>query len=178
VIGVSIRRWSVDDAPALFEAVRESIAEVSPWLPWCHEGYSMGEAETWLEGRERAWSCAEEYSFAIVDPAGLLLGGCGLNAIHPLHRTANLGYWVRTAAAGRGVAPRAVRRLAEWAFRESDLGRLEILVDRDNARSARVAEKAGAVREGIARGRLLIGGERRDAMVFSLLRGDLGSSSA
>jgi hypothetical protein len=32
-----VRAYQEADMTLLFEAVRESIPEVSPWLGWCHE---------------------------------------------------------------------------------------------------------------------------------------------
>jgi RimJ/RimL family protein N-acetyltransferase len=71
---------------------------------------------------------------------------------------------------GRGVAPAAVRLVAEHAFRETDLVRLEIVCAVGNVRSQRVAEKAGAVREGVLRNRLLLPSGPSDAVMFSLVR--------
>lgn len=41
---ILIRPYREPDAPLLYAAVRESIPEVSPWLPWCHENYSIEES--------------------------------------------------------------------------------------------------------------------------------------
>ena len=41
---VLLRPFRDDDASGLYEAVRESMAEVSPWLSWCHQDYSIAEA--------------------------------------------------------------------------------------------------------------------------------------
>jgi RimJ/RimL family protein N-acetyltransferase len=87
-----------------------------------------------------------------------------------VHRCANLGYWVRSSATGQGVAPVAVRLLANWAFRETEILRLEILAAVGNRRSQRVALKAGAVREGVLRDRLFLRDEPQDAIVFSIVR--------
>jgi RimJ/RimL family protein N-acetyltransferase len=86
------------------------------------------------------------------------------------NRFANLGYWVRTSAMGCGVAPAAVRLVAEYAFRETDLIRLEIVCAVGNLRSQRVAEKIGAVREGVLRSRLLLPTGPSDAVMYNLLR--------
>jgi len=86
------------------------------------------------------------------------------------NRFANLGYWVRTSAMGCGVAPAAVRLVAEYAFRETDLIRLEIVGAVGNLRSQRVAEKIGAVREGVLRSRLLLPTGPSDAVMYNLLR--------
>ena len=56
---------------------------------------------------------------------------------------AHIAYSVFATARGRGAAPRAVRLITTWAFRELGLGRIVLEADRRNAASLRVAEKAG-----------------------------------
>jgi RimJ/RimL family protein N-acetyltransferase len=63
-----------------------------------------------------------------------------------------------------------VRLIADFAFRETDLLRLEIVCALGNVASQRVAERAGAVREGVLRHRLLLHGEPVDAVMYSLVR--------
>lgn len=80
-----------------------------------------------------------------------------------------VGYWVGPAGRGRGVAPRAVRLLANWAFAEGGLARLELLIEPANTASLAVAERAGCEREGLLRSKAIVGGERRDMLLYSLL---------
>jgi RimJ/RimL family protein N-acetyltransferase len=51
--------------------------------------------------------------------------------------------------------------------------RLQLFVDIDNPASMRVAERAGFESEGTLRNWYDLRGERRDAVMFSLLPGDL-----
>lgn len=166
----SLRPYAAGDAAALFEAARESIDEVYPWLPWCHPGYTLAEAEEWAGSRAALASTGQEYHFVVAGPDGRFLGACGLNHINRMHRFANLGYWLRTSATGRGVATEVVRLLGEWAFRETDLVRLEIVCAVGNVRSQRVAERAGALREGVLRDRILLHGGPVDAVMYSVVR--------
>ena len=166
----SIRAYEPGDAPALWEAARESTGEVHRWLPWCHPQYSLAEAEEWIASRAPLAAEAREHTFAIVDSDGRLLGGCGLNQLNRLHRFGNLGYWVRTSATRRGVATEAVRHVADFAFVQTDLVRLEIVCAVGHHASQRVAERAGAVREGVLRQRLLLHGQSVDAVMYSLVR--------
>ena len=108
--------------------------------------------------------------FAVVSASGQYLGGCGINAINREHGFANLGYWIRSSAAGRGVAPQAVRLVSAWAFAHTDLQRLEIVVAVQNTRSVRVAEKSGAQLEGLLRARLRMHGRVHDARMYALIR--------
>jgi ribosomal-protein-serine acetyltransferase len=167
----SIRAYEPEDAQALWEAARESVREISPWLSWCHAEYSVAEAVEWIRSRAPLAAERREYSFAIVGTDGRFLGGCGVNQINRIHRFGNLGYWVRTSATHQGVATEAVRQVAEFAFRNADLVRVEIVCAVENDGSQRVAERAGAVREGILRHRLLLHGQPVDAVMYSLVRG-------
>jgi RimJ/RimL family protein N-acetyltransferase len=170
-LAVQIRPYEPADAGPLYEAARESTADVFPWLEWCHARYTLEDAVSWIASLAPLAAAGTEYAFAIVAEDGRYLGGCGVNQINRLHRFGNLGYWVRSSATGRGVAREAVRQVAEFAFRETDLVRLEIVCAVGNLRSQRVAERAGAVREGVLRGRLTLHGASVDAVMFSLVRG-------
>jgi len=169
---VSIRPLREEDAPVLFESVRESMDELSVWMPWCHSEYSISEARDWIGTKISAFEARDEFHFAIILGEGQLAGVCGLSGIQKGNRLANLGYWVRTSLARRGIATAATRLLADWAFQNTKLNRLEILVAVRNHPSLRVAAKAGAVWEGVLRGRLRHQEEMYDAVMFSMLRGD------
>lgn len=169
---VTVRPYTLDMVQDLFDAATESIREVHPWLPWCHPGYAIEESRTWIESQVASFAKGEEYEFAIFDPTGRFAGGCGLNHLDQVDRRANLGYWVRTSEMSRGVAAAAVRLVAAWAFEHTNLERLEIFAAVENARSLRVAQKVGAVREGVLRHRILLHGTFHDAVMHSLVRGD------
>lgn len=177
---ILVRPLELTDEQSLFEAVRESIAEVSLWLGWCHENYSIEETREFLRSRADKSQGDEWYSFGVFDrnDGGRFLGGVGLNFINRMHQFGNLGYWVRTSAAGKGVASRASRLVARFGFEELGLHRIEILAAVSNIASQRVAEKVGAAREGVLRNRLLIRGEPQEAVMFSLVPEDLQSQSA
>ena len=96
-----------------------------------------------------------------------------MNRFDAVHRYANLGYWLRASALGRGVATQAVILLRDYSFDETNLDRLEIVVAVQNTASQRVAERVGAVLEGHLREALLLCDERHDAVIYSLLRSDL-----
>jgi ribosomal-protein-serine acetyltransferase len=166
----SLRAYAPGDAEALYRAVRESVDDVFRWLPWCHAQYTMADAVEWTQSQAKRAAQGTEYNFAIVSPDDRFLGGCGINQINRLHRFGNLGYWVRSSEVGRGVASSAVRQLADFAFRTTDLVRLEIVCAVGNHRSQRVAERAGAAREGVLGNRLVLHGKAVDAVMYSLVR--------
>jgi ribosomal-protein-serine acetyltransferase len=171
---IHIRRFRPEDGPLLFAAARESVGELCAGMTWCHPGYSLEDSRAFVLRCHSQWERGEHYSFAICDAeAASFLGSVGLSHLNPTHKFANVGYWVRTSHTGKGIASAATRLIARFAFRELGLHRLEIVVATDNPASQRVAEKARAKREGILRHRLVLGGRRRDAILYSLIPGDL-----
>jgi ribosomal-protein-serine acetyltransferase len=171
---VLLRPYRMNDVDKLFRAVRESIKEMSVWLPFAHENYSIKESKDWIKKRPKEWKKGITYDFAIFDTqSGDLIGGCGLNEIHESNRRANLGYWVRTSCTGKGIAVAATRLLAKWGFEVLKLKRIEIYVAVGNQRSLRVAEKVGAKREGILRSRINVRDVMHDAVMHSLIPGEV-----
>lgn len=171
---ILIRPHEVRDIDALFTAVRESIAEISPWLPWCHPDFSRDELAGFVEVSRKGWADGSQYQFAIFATAtGSTLGGISLNHIAKSNRLANMGYWVRTSATGRGVASEAVRLVAAYGFRNLGLSRIEIAAIPENTASRRVAERAGAKFEAVVRNRLVMHGRAYDAALYSLVPGDV-----
>jgi RimJ/RimL family protein N-acetyltransferase len=171
-----LRAWRTEDAPALHEAVRESLASIGRWLPWCHAGYDLDEAQAWIRRCRERWEAQEQFAFGVFEQGtGALLGSVGLNQRNQAHRSAAMGYWVRQSRQGQGLAPQAARLAARFGFGTLGLVRIEIVALPDNHASRRTAERAGARFESIARHRLWARGEARDGAVYALVPADLAS---
>ena len=153
-------------AADLFEAVHESRDDLEPWLAWAKSTYSMDDVNHWL-----GHIAPQGYEFFVLDAAGRYVGSVGLNALRPANRIANLGYWIRSSAKGRGLATAAVTALVAWARSNTYFNRLEVVVAVGNTASRRVAEKAGAHYEGVAKARLLLKGQYHDAAMYSFTNG-------
>jgi ribosomal-protein-serine acetyltransferase len=170
---VVLRPLTSEYEAELFEAVSASIPELSCWMPWCHANYSHEETHQYLASRATAWDEGTEYSFGIFNrETGQLLGGVGINFIDWPHRRANLGYWLRTRATGRGHASDAARTLARWGLSTLGFDRIEVVAAIDNLASQRTAERAGATREGVLRNRCQVNDAPRDAVMYSFVPGD------
>ena len=164
----------MSDAEPMYQAILESIAEISPWLTFAHEGYSLRETKDFLRGRPEGWKKDTDYVFGIIDSGnGSYIGTCGFNGIDRENGRANLGYWIRTSRTRQGAASAATLLLARWGFMVVKLCRIEILVATGNKLSQRVAEKVGAQREGVLRNRLKIGDDLHDAIMYSLIPRDI-----
>lgn len=137
-----LRRWRVRDARGLQQAVASSIEQLRPWMPWvAREPLSLRERRHLVRHWRREWRRGGDLALALFLD-GKVAGSCGL------HRRIGrggleLGYWVHTAYAGRGLATRAAAGLATLAFGPLEMARVEIHHDRANLASRRVPEKLG-----------------------------------
>lgn len=99
-----------------------------------------------------------------------LIGTCTLIHLDRDHRRAEVGFALRRASWGRGLASEALGVLLGFAFDTLALHRLEADADPKNDRSLRVLERQGFRREGHLRERWHVGGEVQDAVFLGLLR--------
>lgn len=173
---IILRPPRMNDVDSIYQAIRESIKEIGAWLPFAHEGYARKETRDYIKARPGEWKKGNDYGFIICDAKdGTCIGGCGINGVSKLNRHANLGYWVRTSRIGQGIAPAATRLLAKWGFDVLKLNRIEVLVAVGNEKSLRAAAKAGAIKEGILRNRLMLRDKAFDAVMHSLIPEDFKS---
>jgi len=105
------------------------------------------------------------------DEHGVIGGiGCFLHTGFEGHRD-EIGYWLAEPFRGQGIATDAVEVFCNWllAIRPA-LVRIEAKVYSHNPASARVLEKAGFQREGLARKLVFKDGAYIDAILLSRLR--------
>lgn len=172
---VILRPFQFEDAGDLYQAVRESLEDLKPWMAWAHDGYSQADALNYITVSRAQWGEGSMFNFAIIDPqSGVFSGTCSLSHINPVYFYGNLGYWVRSSQRGRGMAGMAARLVARFAFEQLLLARVEVVVAMGNAPSLLVAEKIGAQREGILRNRIIVGRDIHDAVMFSFIPKDFG----
>ena len=170
---LTLRPFHLNDSTNLYNAVRESLKELTPWMSWATDGYTEMTAREYIMIARSRWEEHTLYVFAITRGDDIL-GACTLSSIHPIYHFCNLGYWVRTSCHGQGIAGRAAKLTARFAFEHLGLIRVEIVISVGNPASMRVAEKIGAHDEGILLNRMVVGKSIYDAHMYSLLPWDFG----
>jgi RimJ/RimL family protein N-acetyltransferase len=165
-----LRPYDTAYAAQVFAAILESKAEIRPWMDWLHPDYSQADAENWATHATSAWEAGSEYEFLIFDRQdGTLAGSGGLNRINTKDHVCNLGYWVRTSKTRLGAATQATCLLADFGLSELKFNRIEIVAADGNAASRRVAEKAGAIYEGLQRRRVKVGDKVYDGHMYAII---------
>lgn len=171
-----LRRFRIEDAEAMFRNWA-SDDRVTQYLSWpSHENVAATRRllNDWISQYERL----DYYSWAIE-----------LKEIHePIGNISVVSYEKRTASAmlgwclgenwwGRELMPEAARAVLQFLFEAVDFNRLAAKHDTENAKSGRVMQKIGMVREGVLRA----GGRNNRGIVdeayYSILREEYEKSS-
>lgn len=168
---LELRPFRRRDLESLLDAVLESKPQLEPWLPWAHQRYRRSDALRFIRESGAAWAEARAFDMtirALTDP-DRHLGNISVWHTSRREQAGEIGYWIRTSAAGSGVATEACARIVQTAFEELRLHRVTLRIAVGNRASERVAEKLGFLREGVLRREVLIGGEWVDHSLWALL---------
>lgn len=144
-----LRAPQLGDGAILNAAVRESFAQLSPWMPWAREIPSVGESEDYTRRALDLWQRGERYDVRVWRRDGVFVGSSGFSRFNLSVPMFEIGYWCRTSLAGQGFTSEVVRALANYAFSELSAQRVEIRCDARNLASRRVAEKCGFALEAV-----------------------------
>ena len=106
-----------------------------------------------------------------------VVGTCNFTQIHGgAFRACVLGYQVARRHEGRGLMQEGLREAIGYAFRELRLHRIMANYRPENARSGRLLERLGFVKEGYAREYLYIDGAWRDHILTSRTNRDFDTN--
>ncbi|MER6569817.1 GNAT family N-acetyltransferase [Streptomyces sp. NPDC001093] len=141
-----LRPWSMEDVAALVEACQDPA--LRHWTNSAVE--NEADAMRWVQDQKRRWAAGTRFGFAVLETQsdsnhGQLVGNVAVKDVAVGKPSAEVGYWTAAHARGRGVAPRALEILTDWAFDTFGAGgleRLELLHQVDNPASCRVAQKS------------------------------------
>ena len=162
------------DGPEMHAAVKESLEELAPWMPWPKEHRTVEDSEASARRARVAFLERSELRLHLyLKGTETLVGSSGLHRIHWEVPKFEIGYWCRTLFTGRGYTTEAVRGIAAFAFDALGARRVEIRCDSRNLPSARVAERAGFRLEGELRNNeVATDTGLRDTLIYAMIPED------
>ncbi len=166
-----LRPFKRRDADALSEAIQASLPDLVKWLPWAHRNYDKADAIGYIRESVMAWKEGRAFDLSIRRPDDLRRH-LGNISVWPATRggsVGEIGYWVRSDEAGRGICTQAAIRVLEAGFEELRFHKITLRIALGNIGSERVAAKIGATQEGVLRDELRIGGVWTDHTLWSIL---------
>lgn len=168
---VALARPGMEGAMAGF-LERNFSSHLARWSPPPEPGFF--EESFW---RERLARAVEEFHADrsvrfVLHPAealGEIVGTVNYtNIVRGAFHACHLGYQIARSHEGRGLMTEALRGANDFMFETMRLHRIMANYRPENERSARVLERLGFVREGLARDYLFIDGDWRDHILTSL----------
>lgn len=169
---VRVRLAEVNDADELATLIQANRAYLEPSAPSYADSWFTADSQ-----RKRLVESLGEHAKGLEFPGMIMVddrivGRVNLhNIVRGAFLSADLGYWVGEADAGRGVATTAVRAVLTIAFDELGLHRVQAGTLLHNVASQRVLERNGFTRIGVAPGYLKIAGQWQDHLLFQRLAG-------
>jgi ribosomal-protein-serine acetyltransferase len=137
-----VRRYDVNDALSLSNAIALSIDELSPWMPWAtFEPLSIHQRESLILGWGVEWNEKSNFTMGIFEDE-TCVGSTGLH-LRGGEGELEIGYWVSTPHTGRRIASRVVSRLIDVAFSCPEVHTVEIAHDVANEKSQRIPVALG-----------------------------------
>jgi len=159
------------DGPELHAAIKESLKDLTPWMPWPKEHRTVEDSEASARQARVAFLQRSELRLHLyLKGTDTLVGSSGLQGIDWEVPKFEIGYWCRTRFTGRGYTTEAVRGITAFAFDILGARRVEIRCDVRNLPSARVAERAGFRLEGELRNNEVgTDGVPRDTLIYAII---------
>ena len=171
---VVVRSSADGDAPRFLAYFERNRAHLAPWEPdHAPEFYTLPHWETRVRehAEERERGTLERMGIFERPDEDVLAGVISLTEIiarAPVWR-ARVGYSIDATKEGRGLLSEALGLVIRYAFDDLNLKRLHAGYLPHNARSARVLERAGFVREGYHKDYFFVGGQWHDHVETSLI---------
>lgn len=158
-----LRRLRSGDAEAVYRAFISN-----PDMVRQGDITTLDDARRYVDQLEDPDSPHEPWAVVVGDE----LVGCVCVTVDAENKSGWFWYWMADSARGRGWTGRAAATVANWAFAERGLERLELGHRVNNPASGAVARRAGFVQEGTERAKFLIDGERIDVDTYGRLPSD------
>ena len=160
------------DAPSI--AIAGDDAETQKWLP-LPTPYTLDDAKRFIHEIAPATLKAGTGIVFALERNDMFVGCIDVKRAEWLNGDCEIGFWTMPEHRGRGFMPQGLDILSRWVLLEQGFARVEVRVASKNYSSQRVAEKAGFIREGIARQAGRVHGGRVDLVIFSRVSSDLSN---
>ncbi|WP_348639438.1 GNAT family N-acetyltransferase [Salibacterium salarium] len=163
-----LRKLRQNDLFAVFDYASRS--EVSQYMLWdTHQ--STQDTQQFLNISYEKYKNGKLAPFAIEEKAtGQLIGTIEFVWWEKENGVAEIGYVLTPDYWGQGFIPEAAKRLIRFGFDRMNLSRIEARCYAVNTNSIRVMEKIGMSYEGTLRKRMFVKGERRDVLLYAILK--------
>ncbi|WFA03572.1 GNAT family N-acetyltransferase [Bacillus sp. HSf4] len=139
-----VRAPRAGDGAAVHDAIRKSLPELKPWMPFARELPKAEETEINVRQAQAYFILRKDLRMHIFHKeSGAFIGSTGLHRMNWEAKRFEIGYWCHSEFAGKGYMTEALKGLIDFAKNALGAKRLEIRCDSTNHRSRKMAERLG-----------------------------------
>lgn len=147
---LKLRMPKPGDGKVVNAAIKSSMDELKPWLPFVQEEPSPMDTEINTLESHVLFLKRENLRYLIFDKAtDEFIGSTGFHDIEWDIPKMEIGYWISTVHSGKGYMVEAASALTDLAMDRFACRRIEIRCDAENIKSRAVPEKLGYTLEGV-----------------------------
>ncbi|MED0671229.1 GNAT family N-acetyltransferase [Aneurinibacillus aneurinilyticus] len=147
-----IRMPKPGDGKAVYAAIKSSINELKPWLPFAQKEQTEQDVEANIREAHASFLKREDLRLLIFHKdTGEFIASSGLHRIDWTVPKFEIGYWIDKRFSGHGYMTEAVQGISNFAFDKLKASRVEIRCDSKNEKSRAIPERLGFILEGILR---------------------------
>jgi RimJ/RimL family protein N-acetyltransferase len=162
---------SEDHAEGLRKILNDPVTMAElPFVAKLAEGWSLDEVRERVKQWQQRRNAGRSLHLVVLRAeTGAVAGWCGFNEIVQEHRRAEFGVVLEASSWGRGAGVECILGCLEFGFESLALHRVDLNTMETNVRAIRLAQRIGAVSEGVRREHLLHEGQYFTSACFSLL---------
>lgn len=147
---LKLRMPKPGDGKEVNAAIKASMDELKPWMPFAQEDPSPEDTEINTLQAHIKFLKRESLRYLIFDrKTDEFIGTTGFHDIEWEIPKLEIGYWLSTEHSGKGYMTEAVSALTDLAINSFGCHRVEIRCDAENIKSRAVAESLGYTLEGV-----------------------------
>ena len=142
---LALKQIHASDQQKIFEGLSDPMV-----IRYYGVSYSTYEAtQEQMAWYENLWTTGTGAWWKICDlETNEFMGACGLNNLQRIHKKAEMGFWLLPQFWGKGIIPKAIEQVLNYAFGKFDLHRIEAFVEVGNESSMKALLKGGFKHEG------------------------------
>ncbi|RFB10232.1 N-acetyltransferase [Bacillus sp. HNG] len=145
-----IRMPKPGDGKVVHDAIKVSINELKPWMPFAQKEQSEQDVELNIRESHLSFLKREDLRLLVfLKETGEFVASSGLHRIDWAVPKFEIGYWIDSRFSGKGYMTEAVKGIADFAFNELNARRVEIRCDEKNRKSRAIPQKLGFTLEAI-----------------------------
>jgi ribosomal-protein-serine acetyltransferase len=168
---IQLRLLTIQAAEEVFTLTNTSRGNLREWLPWVDGTKTVDDTRSFIQAALNQFASNNGFQTGIWY-RGTLAGCIGLHEINWANRHSSIGYWLAERFQGQGIMTNSVRAVADIAFHEYKLNRIEIRAATDNRKSRAIPERLGFQNEGCVRQEEWLYDHFVDHIVYGMLSQD------